>query len=536
MFPAVERQRKDNRSSKPTPGACMVAKKDSGKRRRQKTLNDRTRRHFLKTAGGMILSAGMASPSDKSLVAFAAGEEPGRSKRPNILLFLPDQFRYDWITGNANDIPARTPHLSRLATEGIWFRRAIVPSPLCAPSRACLASGKQYERCGVSSNEVDYPLEQPTFYSMLRASGYWTAACGKLDLNKPDDNTGLDGKRYLKAWGFSDGINSLGKIDAIVSGAVTPTDPYMAYLHKRGLATEYVAYMHRLLHAHNAGTSPSPLPENAYCDNWIGQNGLELMRHFPKGKPWFLIVNFAGPHSPWNVTRRMWERWQGVNFPPPNGPDGYSEAINNAIRRNYSAMGENIDRWIGIYLDRVRERGELENTLIVFCSDHGEMLGDHGLWGKSVPYQPSVSVPLIVAGAGVKKTGSSDVLVNTMDLTATFLDYAGVVRPGDMDSLSLRPVLEGKTSTHRQEVLSGLGPWRMVFDGRYKLIRGYNPKGRRWMHQWDPKEFIKPATEPLLLFDLEADPRENINLIPRAGNVALKLSDVLLEVEHAMPS
>lgn len=199
------------------------------------------------------------------------------------------------------------------------------------------------------------------------------------------------------------------------------------------------------------------------------------------------------------------------------GPDGYttcSPKTNVLIRENYTAMVENIDRWVGIYLDRLRERGELENTLVVFCSDHGEMLGDHNLWGKSVPFQPAVSVPLIVSGPGVKKAGSSDVLVSTMDLTATFLDYAGVPRPEDMDSLSLRPVLEGKTTTHRQAVSSGLGRWRMVFDGRYKLIRGFDPKQPgSWRRQWDQLRFVKPADEPLALFDLEADPLENHNLV-----------------------
>ncbi len=493
-------------------------------------MSKRNRRDFLKATGGALLTAGAVSHLEGLPQTMAAENAQGHTTRPNILLFLPDQFRYDWITGNANHIPARTPNLSQLGTEGVWFRRAIVPSPLCAPSRACLASGKEYDRCGVPSNAVDYPLDQPTFYSMLRASGYWTAGCGKFDLSKPDNNNGLDGKRHLKAWGFSDGINNLGKIDAINSGAITPTDPYMAYLHKRGLAAAYVAYMRKLGRSHNTGTEPSPLPEDAYGDNWIARNGLELMRRFPKGKHRFQVDNLDGPHSPWDVTRRMWERWQGVKFPPPNGSDGYSEAVNNAVRRNYSAMGENIDRWVGIYLDELRKRGELDNTLVAFCSDHGEMLGDHHAWGKTLPYQPSASVPLIMAGPGVKKTGSSDVLVNTMDLTATFLDYAGVPRPGDMDSLSLRPVLEGKTSVHREVVSSGLGPWRMAYDGRYKFIRGFDPKtNRAWPRGSDLTKFEKAAASPLLLFDLEADPLENVNLASSAGKEARRLTSALYE-------
>ena len=129
-------------------------------------------------------------------------------------------------------------------------------------------------------------------------------------------------------------------------------------------------------------------------------------------------------------------------MPAPNGVNEYSPAINQTIRQNYTAMCENIDRVIGLYLDKLAGKGELENTIVIFSSDHGEMLGDHGLWGKIVPYQPSASVPLIVSGPGVRQGTTSSALVSLIDLTASFLDYAGVLRPKDMDSRLLRSVVE----------------------------------------------------------------------------------------------
>jgi arylsulfatase len=473
-------------------------------------MSTQNRREFLTTAVALA-GAGSRLPGLKAGVPPASGD-----RRPNILLFFPDQHRYDWLGTNPH-LPVRTPNLDKLSQRGVRFAHALSPSPLCAPARACLASGKAYARCGVPSNHANYPLGQPTFYSMLRSSGYWVTSCGKLDLAKGEHDAGVDGKRHLKAWGFSDGINNLGKHDAIKTGATTPKDPYMAYLHKRGLAATYVAYMHRLGHSHHEGTEPSPLPEDAYCDNWIAHNGLELMRRFPKGKPWFLIVNFAGPHSPWNVTRRMWERWRGVEFPPPNGSDGFSQNANNNIRRNYSAMVENIDRWMGVYLQEIAKRGELENTLVAYSSDHGEMLGDHGRWGKDVPYQPSVGVPLIVAGPGVKENVVSNAQLTTMDLAATFLDYGGVQRPRDMDSLSLRPLLEGRTHHHRDWASSGLERWRLSYNGRYKFIDGFGTS-RNKLH----RKSYDPASdrEPPLLFDMQKDPGENAPLVghppPRA--------------------
>lgn len=434
---------------------------------------------------------------------------------PNILLLFPDQHRFDWLGANPR-LPVRTPHLDALARRGARFTRAIVPSPLCAPARACLAAGKEYDRCRVPSNGHDYPLDQTTHYTLLRDSGYHVAGCGKFDLHKATADWGLDGKRLIREWGFSDGIDNAGKFDAVRSGAATPKDPYMAYLHRRGLAALHVEDFAK--RKSYSATFPTPLPEEAYCDNWIGNNGLELMQRFPQGRPWYLAVNFTGPHNPMDVTRRMQERWRRVTgFPQPNGSREFTLEIHLEIRRNYSAMVENLDRWVGIFVEEVRRRGELANTLIVYSSDHGEMLGDHNRWGKSVPYQPSIGVPLIMAGPGVPGGVVSDALVSVMDLAATFLDYAGLARPADMDSRSLRPLLEGRTRSHRQHVLSGLGDWRVVFDGRYKLIRGFDPQR--------PKQ--PSGAAPPLLFDLASDPLENTNLAAKAPDQVARLSSLL---------
>jgi arylsulfatase A-like enzyme len=243
------------------------------------------------------------------------------------------------------------------------------------------------------------------------------------------------------------------------------------------------------------------------------------MRRFPQGKPWYLVVNFVGPHDPMDVTVEMAEPWRKVKFPPPNGTDGYSQAVNDAIRQNYSAMVENIDRWLGIYLQELEKRGELENTLVMYSSDHGEMLGDHGRWGKMLPYQPSVGVPLIVAGPGVRENLVSDALVSTMDLAATFLDNGAVRRPDDMDSRSLRPLLEGRTNHHRNWVSSGLGGWRLTYDGHYKLVDGFGPADR--MNAVSKETSFSPdADRPSpLLFDLQKDSPENSPLIGTGSTV-----------------
>ena len=434
----------------------------------------------------------------------AAAPWAAAETRPNILFVFPDQLRYDW-TGLNPKLPVRTPNLNQLASRGVTFTRAVVASPLCAPSRACLATGREYDRCGTPSNQANLPLNLPTFYATLRQSGYHVLGCGKFDLAKADNNQGVDGKRLLREWGFSDGINNAGKHDAM-HGAVRPCDPYMAYLHQRKLAAMHVADFEKRK-GYNA-TFPTPLPEDAYCDNWLAKNGLGLIDAAPRGKPWFLQVNFTGPHPPMDITRHMDEICRNRDFPQPNNCTKFTPAEHVAIRQNYSAMIENIDRWLGGFQEELKRRGELDNTLIVFSSDHGEMLGDHDLWGKTKPHHPSVSVPLVAAGPGVAKGVKTDALVSSIDIGATFLDYAGAARPREMDSRSFRPVLEGKSRSHREHVLSGLQNWRMVWDGRYKYVRGYE--------------------EQPILFDLHDDPLENRNIASKAQGEATRLSKLLI--------
>ena len=469
-------------------------------------MTKQTRREFLRTAGSVAASAGMLSvlPRDS-----ASADEAERAKRPNILFFFPDQHRYDWL-GTTPGLNVRTPNLDKLAADGVRFTRAFCASPLCAPSRACLAAGKEYDRCRVLSNRIDYPIEQTTFYSFLRESGYHVMGCGKFDLHKGSRIWGIDGKHLLKEWGFSDGIDNGGKWDAAGAASQGIDEPYTAYLRKRGLLDAHLADFQQRRKVGRGAVFATPLPDDAYCDNYAANNGLQLIKNSPQDKPWFLQINFPGPHAPWDITESMEPLYEGVDFPVPNGGKELSPEEYVAVRRNYSAMVTNIDRWLGVYLEELEKRGELDNTLIVYSSDHGEMLGDHNTWGKSRPYEPSVGVPLTVWGPSVEKGVVSDALVSVMDLAATFLEYASLQRPSDMDSLSLKPLLEGKTQIHRACVLSGLQPWRMVFDGRYKLIKGFE-------------------SDSPVLFDLQEDPLENNNIAAKAGDEVARLSLTLEE-------
>lgn len=421
--------------------------------------------------------------------------------RPNILLVCTDEQRPDWF-GWHDDVPVETPAVEQLADRGVRFENAVCPTPVCNPSRACLASGMEYDRTGCPNNEVDYPLEQDTLYRRLQDdAGYQVAGTGKFDLTARyglgDDGVPDEG------WGFSDAAFTPAKnetVNRIRDADHEPGDPYTTYLTERNLLESHVEdYDRRARHS----TFPTPLPDDAYYDNWITRQGCRLIHDAPDARPWFVQVNFQNPHFPWDITESMHERFRNpnVDFPAPaGGPGDVDPETHQEVRRNYGAMIEHLDDCLGRLVDAIEARGDSDETIVVFTSDHGEMLGDHGQWWKDSPLEASVGVPLVVGGPGVESRDPVDDPVTILDLHATALDYVGL-DPGTVDSRSMRPFLTGKDELPRDVVYAGLSTWRMVFDGRFKLVRGYDPD-RRAGWRYEPRG-IEPNEVTRLLYGRE---------------------------------
>ena len=436
-------------------------------------------------------------------------------RQPNILLLFPDEHRGDWIPGK-EDIPVKMPNLANLMKQGVHFTRAVTPSPLCAPARACLAAGCDYFSCQVPNNGFNYLLSKPTFYQKLREAGYQVGGVGKFDLHKPTLYWGADGWiDDLGTLGFTTAVDNAGKIDAVVSAKEGPKDPYMTCLQKEGWMEYHIDdLLNRKLKTH-----PTKLPDELYCDNWLTKNGIDLPKQFDKERPWFLQVNFTGPHPPFDVTKEMKERWETVRFPEPICSTEDPEEA-QAIRQNYAAMLENIDQRIGDILSYLEETGQRDHTLIVYASDHGEMLGDFDRHGKGRPEIPSIHIPFIIAGPGVEKGIVSEALVELQDLAATFCDYAGVADAEFEDSISLREVLcdsskkgkrkiqksalfKTKDKTDRTALESG---WICIQDETYKLVE-WNKEEYRYYYRQDDQviltgeemEKAKQALQPLFI-------------------------------------
>lgn len=449
---------------------------------------------------------------------------------PNVLLIISDQHRHDWLKPSAQ-LPLRTPHLDDLRSRGVTFERATTPSPLCAPARACLATGLDYAHAPVPNNAHDMPAESTTYYGILRdTAGYFVAGVGKFDLHKATFDWNLDGSRLLDQWGISAGIDNEGKFDSLWSGREGPRGPYMAHLRNSGLDRQHVADLERRKFAPYADYTDSPLPEESYLDNWIAGNAHQMLSERPRDTPWHLVVNFAGPHDPMDVTERMRRSWEDVVFPPPHAGGDFA-GNHQEVRRRYAAMIENIDRHIGSFLERLDAEGDLDNTVVIYTSDHGEMLGDHGMWGKSVPLDPSIRIPLVISGPVVEYPGTgSEALVSLEDVAATILDLAGASVPTSMTSMSLVPVLNGSHSDHRRFVVSGLD---MEDDA---ITDGQTQHGRnRWnsLRSWrtitteDEKLILSEDLDHPYLVEIATDPHEERNIAELRPDSVARLGDLL---------
>ena len=390
--------------------------------------------------------------------------------RPNFLVLFPDQWRHDWTPDNAALTNLSMPTWASLRARGTHFTKAFVPAPLCAPSRACLAGGREYDAAGVPDNfSNDYPVNQTTFMALLARAGYEVMTSGKDDLTKATGPS-IDGSFHAAALGFTAYARCDGKDDA--TGA-TPHDPYGAYCAARWeivggknetLFDVYNNDMHSC--AKNGGSSgydcaaASPMPQESYEDNYVANNAVALLKNKSKGTPWFLQVSFPGPHPPFVVTAGMMARTAGLAYPLAVDNKAMTADVQHIVRSDYAAELENLDTMFARVLAAI-PADELANTFIIIASDHGEMLGDHDDWGKTMPWQGSVSVPLVVLGPGLPAGGATvGEPVGTMDIAGTVLELAGVAPAPNMTTVSLMPLLGG--GAYRHFVSSGLGDWRAV--------------------------------------------------------------------------
>lgn len=437
--------------------------------------------------------------------------------QPNVLFLMDDQHRADWLgCAGASWLP--TPHIDALASRGIRFSQATTTCPVCAPSRIGLASGIRPSRLGALDNDGVLPPQVPTFYQHFRDHGYRVGCVGKLDLLKGQNFNGREGRRpETYSWGFTDPLEIEGKMHA--GRFSTPQGPYGQWLADQGLYEGFLQdYQRREKTGWVKGAlEDSVLPEEAFSDVYIARESIAKMEHLhASGYPWYLLVSFVGPHNPFDPPTSWAEKFRQADIPDPIDPEG--EALpevrkltrgltieeHRIARRQYAANIALIDHWVGELLQALDHLGATDNTLIVFCSDHGEMLGDHGRYTKSVPYEASIQVPMIIAGPGVS-TGVSDALVEMQDIHPTLTDLTGLPKLSRIDAKSFATCCEDPGADHREHTYCEHRGFRVIRTREWKLV----------LNDQAPEE----------LYDLTRDPGEQTNVASEHPTLIAQMRD-----------
>ena len=439
--------------------------------------------------------------------------------RTNILVIATDQQRADAI-GAYPGSQALTPHLDAIAAEGILFTQCVSNAPLCVPARASVATGLLPRQHGVWSNAAGANPAGPSHVRDVRDQGYTTAVIGKCHLYRDGPATAAgthtrDGDANLAAWGFDERMEVNDPIGTRHAGC-----SYTDYLESRGWLAEHQAYIQEWVDQMRSGEvrpwdqRPSPVPEGEDIDSFIGSNVVRWLERHDGEQPFYLQAQFTGPHDPFDGPLAYRARYNaheldpGIPEPPDDPVPGRIRAL---LRRNrtigaatiserqrwraaYLGNVSLIDDWIGEILAVLRHRDWLSNTWIVFISDHGEMLGDHALWGKTVFYRQSVTVPCILRPPGGITGRVSNALVELIDVPATLRDIAGAE---PLDSAMGCSLCEHRTSdsTGKEAIVSDLFGQTMLRTRHHKLVFGTVDK------------------RPHQLFDLEADPDERENRV-----------------------
>ena len=422
--------------------------------------------------------------------------------RPNFLFIYTDDQRYDAMSvvqkeqGEQGRFPwFRTPNMDRLAADGVRFRNAFVVCSLCAPSRAVNLTGRYNHFNGIASNFRPFPIDNVTHASLLRAAGYTTAYVGKWHMDSQRERPGFDHHySFIAHARYWDPV-------FIVDGKDTPTKGWID-----DISTDYA---------------------------------IEFMKSQKgSGKPWLLVVGFKSPHGPFEPPLRAKDRFAGeqarvvpnLNTPSPYmGSQAWSRTVDPAaatvpVNLDYFRCISGADDCLGRLLDALDELGLAQNTVVIYTSDNGYYLGEHGLGDKRSAYDASLRVPFLVRdptlGAGTRGRVVDEMVLN-LDLAQTLLDFAGVPAPKEMQGRSWRPLLRGARARWRQS-------WFYEYFAE-------NQKNSRVpditaVRTADAKLIQYPGHDDWTeLFDLNSDPYETRNLYQDPARASLRAR---LEAEH----
>lgn len=442
---------------------------------------------------------------------------------PNIVFVITDQQRFDTIGALGYDY-VDTPNLDRLVREGTTFTRTYVSAPSCAPSRSSLFTGVYPHSLGVLRNE---DLWRHSWVEQLAGAGYHCVNVGKMHTHPWETPLGFHERTVVE------------NKDRDHPSVPFFHDQWDKALHARGqVKPTRTVHREKPDYRERLGAFEWQLPDDLHSDVFVADQAIWWLDTYPTqppepgrpgGEPFFLQVGFPGPHPPYDPTAKALDAYRDRDVPPPvrtpqdlaaqpqalkelrehHQHNDHDSVVHLADptpeqsarqRRHYLANVTMIDEQVGLIMDALERRGVLDDTVIVFTSDHGDCLGDHGHSQKWTMYEPSVRVPCIVwgPGGGIVAGQRLDGLTAMMDLGPTVLELAGLEPPSWMEARSLAPALRGQAYDGRDVVFSEHAH-DMVLTGTELMTMA---RDERWKYV----EFVD--SDDVQLFDLNADPTE----------------------------
>jgi len=441
------------------------------------------------------------------------------TEKPNILLIMCDQMVAQ-LTGAYGHPVVQTPNLNRLVEEGVRFDNAYSSYPICVPARASLKTGKYISRIGTYDNGAMFPADQPTLCHYLSIAGYDTVASGKLHFIGPDQLHGFE-KRLTTDFHPSD-FNFL---PPRPKGGFKDRAGY----HAQPIAIDYVTAGVRQWSAAMDFDEETQFRALEYLRAKRSQYTGTLQKELPPRdeRPFFMQVSYCYPHEPFHVTQELWDIYEGKDIELPEIPGDLAdyehpmdqmlnayhgthrvnlndeEALYN-MRRAYYGLITFIDRKVGELLQALEDYGLKEDTLVVFLSDHGDMLGERRMIQKRSFYEYSARIPWIMSYPPLWKGGITvKEPVSIVDVMPTILEFAGVEKEKvlPIDGKSVIPLVEGERDEERtvfSEIHAGGTTMTcfMVRQGDFKYIHttGYVPQLYNLAE--DPKEWHNLAGNP----------------------------------------
>jgi len=446
-------------------------------------------------------------------------------KKPNILLITCDQMRADAMGCSGNKI-VKTPNLDALAASGINFANAFTPYPVCEPARASITTGMYPHKCLAFNHKSggEEITDFPVLGTELTKLGYSTYAMGKLHYHpytapgQPKVTHGIQHVEFAES----------GRWVNLYDGAAGLED-YLDYLQTVG----WGGYSR----AHAIGNNDifpavSPLPEEHCVDSWVAGRAVSYMQQHlddTPDKPFFMWASFPKPHSPYDPPRPYDAMYDPRSIPAPIGTiedirargldedyaryfkyqwDTVSDAAKQVILAHYYGLISFQDKQVGRMLDFLQQAGVRDNTIVIFTADHGDMMGDFGLYFKTVMYRGSINIPFIISYPnGLPANIVSDELVGLQDIFPTLLAFAGKA-DFDTDGQNLAPIIKGEQPGRESYVA-------------YFCTDEYPQSGRAMFNTKEYKYIYNVSGGVEELYDMKNDPYEQSNLATKPEYAAL---------------